>query len=66
MLFAYSPYGALFRIEYWRHKDISRFKRGGRGGDGQKTKERVDEGRDGRELHDDGWEIAKCLKSRCR
>jgi len=50
--FAYYPYGALGRVEYWGHKDISRFKRGGKDGEEQKTKDRVDEGRDGRELHD--------------
>jgi hypothetical protein len=57
--FAYFPYGAPGRIEYWRHINISpsRFKRGGKDSEEKKTKERIDEGRDGRELHDDEWDI---------
>ena len=53
MVFAYYPYGALGRIEYWRHIDISQFKRGSKGSKKRGAKKRVDEGRDGRELHDD-------------
>jgi len=55
LAFAYYPYGALGRIEYLGHKDIchiSRCKRGGKDGEEQKTKDRIDEGRDARELHD--------------
>jgi len=52
LAFAYCPYGALGRKEYFRHKNISRFKRSGKDGEEQKAKERIDEGRDGRELHD--------------
>jgi len=50
-VFAYYPYGARARIEYWRHKNISRFNRGGKDVEEQKTKDRIDKGRDGRELH---------------
>jgi hypothetical protein len=33
LAFAYYPYGALGRIEYFGHKDISRSKRGGKDGE---------------------------------
>ena len=69
LVLAYEPYGALRRIENWRHIDISCFKRCGKDGDEERTEEKIDEGRDGRELHDDcsEWDIAKVLKkSRCR
>jgi hypothetical protein len=52
LAFAYFPYGALGRKEYFGYKNISRFKRGSKGGEEQKTEERIDEGRDGCELHD--------------
>jgi hypothetical protein len=53
LAFAYYPYGALGRKENFWYKNISRFKRGGKDGEEQKkAKERIDEGRDGRELHD--------------
>jgi hypothetical protein len=53
LAFAYYPYGAKGRIGYWWRINISQFKRGGEDGEEQKTKKRIDEGRDGRELHDD-------------
>ena len=64
MVLAYEPYGALRRIENWWHIDISCFKRGGKDGDEERTEEKIDEGRDGRELHDDcsEWDIAKVCK----
>lgn len=65
MVFAYIPYDALSRIEYWRHINIPQFKRGGKDGEEHKTKESIDEGRDGRELHDDDG-ISQNVKSRCR
>ena len=66
LAFAYCPYGALGRKEYFGHKNISRFKRGGKDHEEEKTKERIDEGRDGRELHDN--DITKCsnLKSKSK
>jgi hypothetical protein len=59
LAFAYCPYGALGRKEYFGHKNISRFKRGGKDSEEQKTKDRIDKGRDGCELHDNDDEISQ-------
>ena len=63
-LFAYYPYRVLIRLEYWRGINVSRFKRRCKDGEGQKTKERINQGRDRRELHDDDG-ISENVKSRC-
>jgi hypothetical protein len=51
--FAYYPYVASFRTCYSWYKNISRYQRGSKDGKGQKSKERIGQGRDRRELHDD-------------
>jgi hypothetical protein len=58
---AYHPHGVLGRYEYSRYINISQFKRGGEGSEERNTEEEINEGRDGRELHDHGIKYRKRL-----